>query len=145
VPALVERSPVGTEASVNRARELADEATDTASGLEVELADVVGGDVIADRANVVAVLPVAGDDADVGHAGDVELIDLPVSVGDVSGFPVTESASSYREMDLLGEPEAPREVGFRRCGRDGNLLELDGHDGRGQGRSCREASTDNES
>jgi hypothetical protein len=65
-------------------------------------AGAVGGDVIADRANVVAVLPVAGDDADVGHACVVELIDVAVSVGDVSDFPVLESASSHREMDLLG-------------------------------------------
>jgi hypothetical protein len=93
VPALVESSPVCTERSVKRALELANETTDAASGLLIELADMVGGDVVADGADVVAVLAVLGDDTNVGHAGVAEVVDLAVEIGDVADLPETALAS----------------------------------------------------
>jgi hypothetical protein len=56
---------------------------------------MVGGDVVGEGTDVVAILPVAGDDMDVGYAGVGEIVALAVGVGNVTDFPSIESAPSY--------------------------------------------------
>jgi hypothetical protein len=84
IPALVERSPVIAEVGIDRALELSDGVADAMSSLTVKLADAIGVDVVRDGTNVVAILPILGDDADVGYAGILECVCLALAVDNMA-------------------------------------------------------------
>jgi hypothetical protein len=77
---------VSTKVGIDRALELSDGVADAVGSLTVEFADVIGVDVVRDGTDVVAILPIVGDDADVGYGGILECVRLALTVDNVTNL-----------------------------------------------------------
>ena len=85
IPTLIKCRPdIATEVGLDRTRKLADEISNTTRRLAVEVTSVRRLYMIACRLDVVAIISLGADDANVVVTGDIELVNLALAVGNVA-------------------------------------------------------------